>query len=374
MTPPLTKSKASSAVDRLTKRKQRRLAKGALALWLGAAAFGWPAGQAAAATPLNVAAGPVVIDGQQTMLPTANVNGDTYVGLRILNERLGLETGWDEAQRLVTVRGHGRTIVVPLDGDQTVVNGQPLYGPRPIVQDGATYMPLRYMLERLGYGVSYEAATRTIGIETIRENELTVTTASITDGDEEQSLAVYYPQIAGLANAQAQQRINETLKIEAETHAAAGKEEIAKAAAANSQAEANNPSIQIPPVSFEGRYVVTSNEQGRLSLYVDYYSYLGGAHGMTLRVPYTFDLSDGHVLALQEAAGNRPDYVAIINEAIQRQLPTLEIGLLAPFETIEPDRAFFLKHEGLVIYFNQYEYTPYAAGAPEFVIPYSAFR
>jgi len=38
---------------------------------------------------------------------------------------------------------------------------------------------------------------------------------------------------------------------------------------------------------------VTYNEQDKLSLYVDYYSYTGGAHGSVARVTYTFDLKTG---------------------------------------------------------------------------------
>ncbi|WP_240489256.1 RsiV family protein [Cohnella thermotolerans] len=111
-----------------------------------------------------------------------------------------------------------------------------------------------------------------------------------------------------------------------------------------------------------------------MSLYVDYYVYTGGAHGMTARQPYTFDLATGNVLTLKEAAEGNANYVPIINAEIAKQIKVRKLELLTPFKTIEADRPFYLNHNGLVIYFEQYEYTPYAAGMPEFVIPLKAFR
>lgn len=126
--------------------------------------------------------------------------------------------------------------------------------------------------------------------------------------------------------------------------------------------------------AFEGAFNVTYNEQGRLSLYVDYYSYLGGAHGITIRVPYTFDLGNGELLTLKEAADYNSKYLSIINASINKQIKERKLPLIAPFNGIKSNRSFYLKHEGIAIAFEQYEYTSYAEGMPEFVTPFEAFE
>ena len=42
------------------------------------------------------------------------------------------------------------------------------------------------------------------------------------------------------------------------------------------------------------------------------------------------------------------------------------LGFLFPFEAIRADQDFYLSNNELVVYFQAYEYTPYAAGIPEF--------
>lgn len=103
-----------------------------------------------------------------------------------------------------------------------------------------------------------------------------------------------------------------------------------------------------------------------MSLYVDHYQYTGGAHGGIARRGYTFDLKTGKLLTLKAAAADHPDYVTIINRTIQEQIKDTDLPLITPFDTIKPDRDYYLSHEGVVIYFQPYEYTAYAAGMPEF--------
>ncbi|WP_159886137.1 PdaC/SigV domain-containing protein [Paenibacillus puerhi] len=333
-----------------------------------------PANQVHAAEEvrLSVTDWPMMIDGVAALVPAANVEGNTYIGLRALNERLGLGTGWDPEKRAVTVSGKGRTLTFKLDDPYTYsLYGQEIHGLPAIVQDGSTYLPLRFLLERMGYDISYDAPTRTIHISTIEENRLSIQTETISEEGERQSLLVNYPQITGFADKVIQDKINAFLKMEAESQAAGGRLMLASAVGYLDEMEAD---IETPPVSFDGRYTITYNEQGRLSLFVDYYSYTGGAHGLTSRVPYTFDLTTGRVLSLQEAAEGHAQYVSIINEAIHKQIKERELFLLQPFETIEPDRAFFLTHNGIVVFFSQYEYTAYAEGMPQFEIPFGAFR
>ncbi|WP_426446262.1 stalk domain-containing protein [Paenibacillus sp. S-38] len=315
---------------------------------------------------------PVTVDGKSARIPVIYSEGSTYIGLRALTEHLGLAIEWDGQERAASVTGRGRTLKVYPDTGVYTLNVNRLYGEYPILQDGSLYVPLRFLLERLGYGVSYDEASRTIGVETIQENPLRIVTVT-TDGGHP-LVDAQYPQIEGYADAAVQQKINDTLKKENEARIAEGIRQLKEADQWNSELKTDNPELEIPPSAYSASYVVTYNENGRLSLYSDYYFYGGGAHGSTVRQGYTFDLKTGESMSLQETAGGSGDYVGIINREIRKQIAGSGLYLLTPFETVEPGRDYFLTHEGVVIYFQQYEYTAYAEGMPEFIIPYDSFK
>lgn len=361
--------------SQLRRRGKKSLA--ALSLAVALAAVPAAAGHASAAAPgYKVLSQSIQYGGQTSTVSAINLDGSTYVGLRVLNDKLGLKTEWNQAAHTATVSGNGRTLSVNVQTGETRLNDQPVYGLEPILQSNSTYLPLRFLLERMGFILSYDAATRGIGIEKIQENALTVGTGTIKESDDKikMTLEANYPVVSGLADSAVQEKINAFLKSEAETRVAAAKDELKQAGQANADYAKSNPGETLPPVSFESSYYVTYNENGLLSLYVDYYEYTGGAHGFTVRAPYTFDLKTGGALTLKDAAGGNADYVKIINAAIEKQIKARKLELLTPFKTIEADRPFFLNHSGLVIYFEQYEYTPYAYGMPEFTIPLKAFK
>lgn len=81
-------------------------------------------------------------------------------------------------------------------------------------------------------------------------------------------------------------------------------------------------------------YKITWNKGCITSLYIDEYTYLGGAHGSTIRTSDTWDFSAGRRLYLKDS--------------------------------------FYLTQDGVVLYFQQYDIAPYAAGFPEFMIGVAA--
>jgi len=351
------------------------------ALALAIAAFGTTSigvgGTVHAAEPgtkLEVSSKPFVIGGQKVYLPAAVVNGESYIGLRSLNDRLGIGTSWNQKSRTAVLTGRGRTMqVISTDGYR--LNGERVYASPSYIQAGSTFVPLRFVLESFGYNIGYDAASKAVIVDPISENDVTWKSEQISYQASKLKLNVSYPVLSGTENEEAMAKINAKLKADAERYAAAGRKTLEKAAKENAEAERAYPDTTIPPVEYEGAYTVTYNEAGKISLYVDYYLYTGGAHGGIERVPYTFDLKTGALLSLKEAAGGNADYVSIINRAIQAQIKQQNLlPLLVPFKSIEADRPYFLKHNALVVYFSQYEYTPYAAGMPEFTVPFSAFR
>lgn len=336
-----------------------------------------PADHAAAATTISkfkTTATSFSIEGTRTSINTINKNNTTYIALRNLNNSLGLSTNYVKATQMVNIEGRNRSLQIDLKNNATTLNGQQLsFVAEPILQDNTTYLPLRYVLERMGYTVTYEQATNLIGIHAIQENKLKINSEVVGADGDGKSLLVYYPVISGYENTTVQQKINTFLKNEADRNIAAGSKQMDQVVKGNQQILADNPKATIRQPSFESQYTVTYNEQGRLSLYVDYHIYSGGAHGDTARIPYTFDLATGDVLSLKEVTNNEK-YVSIINDKIKSQIKSRNLPLIAHFQTIEGDRDYFLNRNGVVIYFTQYEYTSFAEGMPEFVIPYTDFQ
>jgi inhibitor of cysteine peptidase len=121
-------------------------------------------------------------------------------------------------------------------------------------------------------------------------------------------------------------------------------------------------------------YSVPYNTSGVLSIVVSTYTYLGGAHGGETWLPFTFDASTGRELTLADLMQNGSGYREYINGVIRQEIDKMtaseELAEIATFEDIGDEPWFYLTPEGLVFYFQQYEYFPYAAGIQQFDIPY----
>ncbi|WP_058304097.1 stalk domain-containing protein [Gorillibacterium timonense] len=303
------------------------------------------------------------INGQVQSVPGAvSKNGDTtYVALRFLSDKLGLKVSWDPATKSSTVSGRNVTIVTKeSDPRPYTINGQKIYGTSPVIRNGTTYIPLRFFLETLGYNVDYNA-NKQITITALPINALTITTKTINETTSKQEFEIQYPQLTGLADKAVQDKINSFLKTEVEKMAAEARKDLKE----------SEPGAA--PNSFTVNYFIKSNVHDKLSLYLESYLYLGGAHGSPARIPFTFDLKTGKVLTLQEAALGNPNYKTIINKEIKKRFANQDY-LLTPFESIKDNQSFYLQNDAIVVFFDPYEYTPYAAGFPEFTLPLRLFR
>jgi len=127
-------------------------------------------------------------------------------------------------------------------------------------------------------------------------------------------------------------------------------------------------------------YKVMRSDSRFISIKFNDYSYTGGAHGLYDYSSYNFETSTGKQFhTLKEFFGDSSsDYVSIINNEIwdkiyQRQLT--DPYYFENFDSIDPETdRFYLTNKGVGVYFSLYEYTSFAEGIPEFVIPYSYFE
>lgn len=126
-------------------------------------------------------------------------------------------------------------------------------------------------------------------------------------------------------------------------------------------------------------YYLTYNKDCTLSLYYDNYVYLGGAHGLTTRSSDTWDIQIGQITMLCNLFKTKINYYDYIYKSIisqiENQIKNNEIVLYFPnykenvYLKLDVNN-YYLRDSGIVIFFQQYDIAPYAAGIPEFLIPY----
>lgn len=306
------------------------------------------------------------INGRQESIPGAvSPDGETtYVAIRALSEKLGLEVAWDPQNETSTISGRNVTLATKASDPQPyTINGQKLYGTAPLLLDGTTYLPAAFFLDTFGYTSVKDGTSGVTALTPLFLNPLTITTGVIDETTDKLEFKLQYPQINGLADTAVQNKVNQTILAEVNRIADASKKDLEQA----------GDSGRSVPNGYTVHYFVTQNSGGRLSLYLQSYLYTGGAHGMPARVPLTFELSTGDTLTLQQAARNNPDYAAVINKLVKEEFAKQEL-VLAPFESISENQPYFLRNNDVVVYFEPYEYTAYAAGFPEFTIPQSVFE
>jgi hypothetical protein len=131
------------------------------------------------------------------------------------------------------------------------------------------------------------------------------------------------------------------------------------------------------PYEIYSRYTITKDDTPLLSLYNDYYEYLGGAHGMTIRTSYTIDKEKESLIRLEELFVEGYPYSDIINKNIKEQISKnpddyFDSGKI--FKGISGNQNFYIEDENLVIYYQLYDIAPYVFGIPEFKIPLKVFN
>lgn len=121
-------------------------------------------------------------------------------------------------------------------------------------------------------------------------------------------------------------------------------------------------------------YEVTLNTNNVVSLYIDEYVFIGGAHGSTVRTSQTWNLYQNCMMPLESFFPNNPYFMLDILKEINRQILDnkeiyFEDACNLVLETFNPD-SFYLVPEGIVIYFQQYDIAPYSSGIRTFLIKY----
>jgi hypothetical protein len=203
---------------------------------------------------------------------------------------------------------------------------------------------------------------------------LTITTKQVQQNSETIQVDLSIPVIDGLQDSKLQQQLNNRFEQDASTF-----ETDIETQAGEDIKEAAKSGYPFRQYNATTAYKVAYNQNGLLSITVDYYQFTGGAHGATERRPYNYDLETGTELSLQDLFKAGVNYKEILNREIAAQIKANPEGgyFTQPemgFETIGDNQPFYLTDGGLVVYFAQYEIAPYVAGIPEFKIPFSLLK
>ena len=75
-----------------------------------------------------------------------------------------------------------------------------------------------------------------------------------------------------------------------------------------------------PIFEMDSRYEIGLNKDGLISVYVDYYQYTGGAHGMTVRRSYNYDAEHGKFVQINQIFKDKYDYETVINKKIREEI------------------------------------------------------
>jgi len=145
---------------------------GSTALYAGGKVVNSPSGgseRRVANSILIISQIPVYIDGQRQYfeVPPVNQNGRVLVPMRALFESLGAEVNWDHETRMITAHKGAVTVEMSPDTNLATVNGQEVQlDVKPIIVEGRTLVPLRFVSTALGADVGWDGAKETVTIRT----------------------------------------------------------------------------------------------------------------------------------------------------------------------------------------------------------------
>lgn len=320
------------------------------------------AGQADQAAPPSFQ---LNVDGEASKHKALSVEQITMLPLSFLNEDLGLTASYDAQANAIAIKAPNREVIALEGGSDVTVNGHELSKGYPVRHIGGEwYVPLPLLTGHMGYQAHWIADTKTVVLSKIRENDMLWTNVPVNKETQDVTVTVQYPQLKGLKNGDVELQINELFAREAERFVDAALEE--------SKGAFNDIGFQY---DYYLDYSIKYNRNDVVSVQFQSYVYQGGAHGIPARTDYTINLNTGKVYTLNDLLQSNPNYKDLINAEVKKGLQKIalyEEGHEFAFRSISDNPSFYVKDDGVVVYFGVYEYTPYAAGFPEFYFRFSA--
>lgn len=98
--------------------------------------------------------------------PAQIVKGSTYVPMRFIGDQLGATVNWDSKEKKVTYILMSNTVEIWIGNRTARINGIEVQMPGPpVIVSSKTLVPLRFVGNALGAGISWDQATKTATVE-----------------------------------------------------------------------------------------------------------------------------------------------------------------------------------------------------------------
>lgn len=293
------------------------------------------------------------------------IEGELFLPLRSVSEKLGFSVQWISKKQEIKVSNSQKIMHISLsDGEINIKEHESFIGGQwQVIDGGKTYFKQSFFNDKFGLKVEWDKSKNEVKLQEVKENPVIIETKKEASETKTFKLALQYPEIKGLNDADVQKKLNslfENLATNAKNKGQETEKVLSKEASHNVKAETYF------------NYQVKYNSNNILSIVFLDYQYTGGAHGSTLQTSYTFDLATGTEYELKDLFKEGSDYVSVINSEVKKGF--VEMGmteLLSPFNSIKNDQSFYLSNNAVVVYFQEYEYLPYACGIPEFDMAYT---
>ncbi len=208
-------------------------------------------------------------------------------------------------------------------------------------------------------------------VETVKETDVFVQ-----DGVKLAEFVATFPQLAGLSDAQAMDRVNRSIRdhIVLESHY----EELKEIAKSDYETGGRDFSNYYYSVYAEAEAKKASARM--LSVLFSFSYFAGGAHPDNWRTAVMYDLMAGAPVTVGELVGDVDAFHTLVADVILARIQKENLAKThGYFEGYEDTvRAWPLSQslftdEGLLVFFNPYDIAPYASGPHTFTVPYAAF-
>ncbi|WLD91530.1 DUF3298 and DUF4163 domain-containing protein [Alkalihalobacillus sp. AL-G] len=122
-------------------------------------------------------------------------------------------------------------------------------------------------------------------------------------------------------------------------------------------------------------YTIKVNKNGVLSVIflLDYYT-AGAAHGMQVQKALTFSTINGTCFPFPSLFRMNSYYKTRLSRYAKAYIKSENITLIEEYKGITDEQEYYLTNDTLVLFYQLYEYTPYAYGFLEIPVPFEVVQ
>lgn len=323
----------------------------------------------------------VTVNGEEIITDVAPVmeNDRILLQMRAIFEKLGCNVAYrviDGAQFVTASRGD-KQVVLEIGKNEITVDGEAkALDVAAKIENDRTLVPVRAVSEAMDADVKWNGETKTAEVTTKQgEHKISSVTDEKTVKADDGTVLMYinyvYPVIENKDNNEYIGKINDEYKAYAEKFIAD-----AKANAEDAQLLSEQKGKDFIPFEYNLSYDVHTDKNGILSLTNYEYYDLGGAHPSTEKSSKIFDLKNAKELVLSDVVkGDADEIHTMVYDVFVQYFEQNNMDFSAEAAS-ELDKEcdnvkFYVTDNTIVLYFDVYQVSSYAAGYPTVELEYS---